>query len=1186
MKNHIRKILVVFALIAIQTNVNSQVQVTVTPSSVLTDISQDPLGLCLSYPNDDDEFFPDRNRSTVEAFNSLNVKTLRFPMGTLADNYFWHEPGDYQNAVNGLKPHVASMVKNPGSWDWLVNADGSIKASALDFDEYIDLCNSTGSEPVIMVNAFGHLHEGSTYSYQDIKTNAVEWVRYANVVKNLNIKYWEIGNELSVEVNHGKITPAEYVTLFLDFTAAMKVVDPSIKVGLGLGFNHFDDVLSQTYEKADFIVPHNYSSQYDNFDDYRSSSSAPLLNHIANANNAINNVPEPYRSNIGIMVTEFSSFRPGGNWKTPAGTNDNKNDIGKSMVTFEMLASALSSFDRISYMHFWVTHSPFGSSGFSNSYTNAFDEYLNTLNQGNAIALFNRFKRDKMVETTSSSSLVRVYASYSENAEDLTVYLINKSYTEEIVTIEVNSQMELKAGDIWTYTGENGQANDIVSTISKTGSVVPQQNSYTVTLPPVSITAIARALSPLSTAYFIDNVQENQGIKSNQSATDVEITDNGIGEWGIVQAGSGYVYLQSLTNGKKLQGTSSDLYLESAVSLAPSTSTDDWVKWKITKSSPGVFFIDNKAHNVRLFLNGSNEVSFGSTSWTGSLVQWKIANYNSEPPVLLFNPDLSKTYFMVSPTHNLKIGANGGEDAFTTTVSATDETVQWKFTESSNPGYFHIDCIGAGSTPRIRTDDTENADMQDIGSEGVWTQWLLEEVSDTEYFTLTTRDGAYTRLEVDSNGSVKMNKLSDTGTYNYIVFEEGYPLIISVTGITSTPSLATLYEGESIQVTASLTPADASNQNVTWSSDNTSVATVDTDGLVTVVGVGVANIIVTTDDGGFSDTSEVTVVCNTLPSVDPYLQINDSTWQNVSTANLNEGDTIKFAPSPSVSDTWEWTGPNGYIANTREITISNVTVKDAGDYIATCTTDFGCSNSVTFNISVELVVYFIVHVGTNLRMQSNSGDSDAISTETTTIDNRAKWELRDAGNEYYYIICEGNGKKLEALDANLDNGSSITLTDDSISTNSVKWRLIPEGSHYFIDNVGYSNRRLSLNEDNEISLESTTLVDEGVQWKITDSVTMSDSVILNIEHMIIERPIINVYPNPASDRVFLSTKGIEGKANLKLYNIMGQQLMNQTFEARENNINTLPVNELTGGIYMIKISSESGHSTIEKLMIK
>jgi alpha-L-arabinofuranosidase len=658
MKNFIFKILVLFALLAIQTNVNSQVQVTVEPCTVLTDISQDPVGLCLSYPNDDANFFPDRNRSTAEAFNSLNVNTLRFPMGTLADNYFWHEPGDYQNAVNGLKPRVASMDKAPGIWDWCVNADGSIKESSLDFDEYIDLCNSTGSEPVIMVNAWGHLHEGSTYSYQDIKTNAVEWVRYANVVKNLNIKYWEIGNELSVEVKKGKITPAEYVTLFRDFSDAMKAVDPTIKVGLGLGFNHFNEVLSQTYEKADFIVPHQYTSQYTNFDDYHNSTSPPNLNFINNANNSINNLPLPYRDNIEIMVTEFSSYSPNGSWKNSAGGNDNKNDIGKSMVTFEMLASALSSFDRISYMHFWVTHSPFGYGGFGDKYAYSFDQYLNTLNQGNAIAMYNRFKKDKMVETTSSSPLVRVYASYSENTKELTVYLINKSYNPEVVTIVADSHMELESGNIWTYTGVNGQADDKVTSISNTGLVVSQQKSYTVTLSPVSITAIDGALTPSTRAYFIDNPQGNIRIKSNQSGTDAELVDTTdkscLSEWEIINAGSGFVYLQSLANGKKLQGTSSDFYLESAISLASSTNTDDQVKWRLTENSPGIYFIDNKAHNVRLFKNGSNEVTFGSTSWTDPLGQWKIANFNSEPLVIgeilsLTSFDKDATGLLISP---------------------------------------------------------------------------------------------------------------------------------------------------------------------------------------------------------------------------------------------------------------------------------------------------------------------------------------------------------------------------------------------------------------------------------------------------------------------------------------------------------------------------------------------------------
>ena len=64
---------------------------------------------------------------------------------------------------------------------------------------------------------------------------------------------------------------------------------------------------------------------------------------------------------------------------------------------------------------------------------------------------------------------------------------------------------------------------------------------------------------------------------------------------------------------------------------------------------------------------------------------------------------------------------------------------------------------------------------------------------------------------------------------------------------------------DTYQLTANVMPANASNQSVTWESDNEAVATVDANGLVTAIGNGSANITARTADGGYSDTCAITV---------------------------------------------------------------------------------------------------------------------------------------------------------------------------------------------------------------------------------------------------------------------------------------------------------------------------------------
>lgn len=65
--------------------------------------------------------------------------------------------------------------------------------------------------------------------------------------------------------------------------------------------------------------------------------------------------------------------------------------------------------------------------------------------------------------------------------------------------------------------------------------------------------------------------------------------------------------------------------------------------------------------------------------------------------------------------------------------------------------------------------------------------------------------------------------------------------------------------GDDETLVATVEPANATVKTVTWSSDDSDVATVDSTGKVTGVAAGTATITVTTVDGDFTDECEVTV---------------------------------------------------------------------------------------------------------------------------------------------------------------------------------------------------------------------------------------------------------------------------------------------------------------------------------------
>lgn len=82
--------------------------------------------------------------------------------------------------------------------------------------------------------------------------------------------------------------------------------------------------------------------------------------------------------------------------------------------------------------------------------------------------------------------------------------------------------------------------------------------------------------------------------------------------------------------------------------------------------------------------------------------------------------------------------------------------------------------------------------------------------------------------------------------------------VVSVDSVSLDQETLTLTEGDTATLTATVSPEDATNKNVTWTSDNEEVAKVE-NGTVTAVAVGTANITVTTEDGGHTATCAVTV---------------------------------------------------------------------------------------------------------------------------------------------------------------------------------------------------------------------------------------------------------------------------------------------------------------------------------------
>jgi uncharacterized protein YjdB len=85
---------------------------------------------------------------------------------------------------------------------------------------------------------------------------------------------------------------------------------------------------------------------------------------------------------------------------------------------------------------------------------------------------------------------------------------------------------------------------------------------------------------------------------------------------------------------------------------------------------------------------------------------------------------------------------------------------------------------------------------------------------------------------------------------------------ISVTGISLKPTSKTIDKEKTIQLTATIEPARATNKNVNWNSEDNTIATVSPGGLVTGVEEGTVMITATSEEGDFTARAEITVLGN------------------------------------------------------------------------------------------------------------------------------------------------------------------------------------------------------------------------------------------------------------------------------------------------------------------------------------
>ena len=170
-------------------------------------------------------------------------------------------------------------------------------------------------------------------------------------------------------------------------------------------------------------------------------------------------------------------------------------------------------------------------------------------------------------------------------------------------------------------------------------------------------------------------------------------------------------------------------------------------------------------------------------------------------------------------------------------------------------------------------------------------------------------------------------------------------------GLSLDLSELTLQYGNTVQLKAAVTPADATGVTISWESDNAEVVTVSDIGILSTNGVsGTANITCTATDGENTFTKTCVV---TVPDIVPVesIRIGNADGQSVTELTVYEGETIQLkslvTPADATVKAADWASDKPGFAQVDHL--GNVTAKapgtatitaiskDNSDLKATCT---------------------------------------------------------------------------------------------------------------------------------------------------------------------------------------------------------------------------------------------------------
>lgn len=187
--------------------------------------------------------------------------------------------------------------------------------------------------------------------------------------------------------------------------------------------------------------------------------------------------------------------------------------------------------------------------------------------------------------------------------------------------------------------------------------------------------------------------------------------------------------------------------------------------------------------------------------------------------------------------------------------TAIDNTCLWTFSTTSGGKVTNV------STETQLYFNSSSITLESSGDTLVYSGGKLYYSGFLSYYLRYSSSGSYFTATSSSSSAATIT------LYERVAEEE----TVAAESVEVNPPVHAMAPNATKQLTAVVYPTNAANKNVTWTSNNNDIATVDGTGLVTAKDVGTATITATTEDGGHTDTCVVTVTNNATKEVTMFV---------------------------------------------------------------------------------------------------------------------------------------------------------------------------------------------------------------------------------------------------------------------------------------------------------------------------